>query len=136
MIFHICNNCKARIPAGMKCAKCSAKRYRQISNKREQVIYDTGRWQKLRDRARKYFFNLDLISYLNDNDIVYGEVVHHIVPVEMDPSLQYDFENLILISESRHRKIHKRMETEPDKVIAELKAERQRIVKHFNLPGG
>ena len=52
---------------------------------------------------------MDIISYFEDREIVYGETVHHIVPVKEDWSRRYAVDNLIYLTEQHHQQVHESM---------------------------
>lgn len=49
---------------------------------------------------------IDLYQYYKYNRLVQGRLAHHIQPLEDAPSLAYDLDNLIWLSDASHHEIH------------------------------
>jgi hypothetical protein len=71
----------------------------------------------------KKYGGIDLYSYFKFNVIEKADIVHHIVPVNDNYSLRFEYCNLIPLTEANHRRIHIVMDSskaEKDKVIKQL----------------
>lgn len=134
-IFKRCSRCGKRIPSGSKCS-CKSKRYKEEdkykTNSKEKNFYSSDEWQRLRDKAREFFFGIDIYSYYNEGIIEYGQTVHHVIPIKIEWSKRNEFDNLIYLTESNHRQLHYRMEHgEYDIVLDEVYTVIERFKKDF-----
>lgn len=111
MIYKRCPTCNKRIEEGTKCDKCSKKRLKEYkryrTDKKEQELYSSSLWIKVRDSIKKEHRGIDVYKYYTDKIIVEGTVVHHIEEVKDNWNRRYDLNNLILLSDSSHKLIHK-----------------------------
>ena len=114
MIYKRCPRCRQRIPSGTTCpcmiaARQAAKKARDSERVRKdyEAFYKTALWQRCVEQAKAKTFGLDPISLMVEQRIEYGQAVHHIYPLEDYPDLRADLGNLIYITESHHRLIHK-----------------------------
>ncbi len=110
-IYKRCSYCGKRIRTGTtcECAKRRHKEYDQAKDKEIKGFYSSRSWQSIRQRAIEHYNRLDIISYFEDREIVYGETVHHIIPIKEDWTKRYELDNLIYITEQHHQKLHEAM---------------------------
>ena len=139
-IYKRCSRCYKRIFEGTRC-DCSKKRYKEYDkekvNSKEKKFYSSGAWEKLKIKVRDRFNGIDIYSYYILKKIEYGQTVHHIEPIKENWDRRLDLENLIYLTESNHRLIHKRMECgEHDEVINMLNSLVYNFKKEFDMVGG
>ena len=110
-IYKRCSYCGKRISSGTvcTCVKRRHKEYDQAKDKEIKGFYSSRSWQVVRQKAIGRYSQLDLISYFEDNQIVYGETVHHIIPIKEDWTKRYELDNLIYITEQHHQQLHEAM---------------------------
>lgn len=125
-IFKRCSRCGKRIPEGTECS-CVNKRYkhedRYRADSKEHKFYISSQWAKKRRVIYEKFCGMDIYSLYKYGRIEKGRTVHHIVPLKDDWTLRYDSNNLILLTEQNHRRLHQLMkqgEKEKRAVIKEL----------------
>lgn len=125
-IFKRCSRCGRRISAGTECP-CVSKRYkyedRYKADSNEHKFYVSSQWAKKRKAIFYTLGGLDIYSLYKYGRIELGQVVHHIIPVKDDWSLRFDSNNLIVLTEQNHRRLHLLMEQgelEKMQVITEL----------------
>lgn len=118
MLYKICSTCKERYEYISRNSKCSNgcmdknkkernKNYDKFSrNKDSASFYATGQWKKLTKECREKFKGLDIYSYYINNEIVYGNLSHHIIELVEDKSKAYDLNNLIWLSDNSHTVVH------------------------------
>lgn len=75
-------------------------------DKEEQAFYSTDAWILTRDDVKGKYKGLCLYSYYVLNEIVFCDMVHHIVELKEDWDLRLDEDNLIPLSASVHQIIH------------------------------
>lgn len=76
--------------------------------KREnESFYHSDEWIRIRVLIISTYIGLDLYEYFINNRIVKADTVHHIIELKEDYSKGLDINNLIPLSASSHRKIHK-----------------------------
>ncbi|WP_019850638.1 hypothetical protein [Desulfitobacterium sp. PCE1] len=76
------------------------------NDKKEQAFYCSDAWIKTRDYVKTKYNGLCLWSYYVDKQIVFCDVVHHIVELKEDWEKRLEVDNLIPLSESVHLEIH------------------------------
>lgn len=107
-IFRRCNRCGKRILEGTRC-DCIQKRYGEYDrtrDKKQKEFYGSGEWQTLSTIMRLNYQGFDVYELCVNNVSVSGQTVHHVIPIEDDWELRFEESNLILLSESNHRKFH------------------------------
>lgn len=112
-IYKRCSYCGKRIRTGTvcECVKRRYKEYDQSRDKKLKAFYSSSAWQSIRKQVIEHYNQLDIISYFEEKQIVYGETVHHIIPVKEDWSRRYDVDNLIYLTEQHHQQVHEAMRT-------------------------
>ena len=75
-------------------------------NKEKQDFYYSLEWQKLREFVKERANGLDEYALKYENQIVKGEIAHHIYPIDEWPAMKYSLDNLIFVSKQTHNKIH------------------------------
>lgn len=126
-VFKRCSRCYKRILEGQKC-DCVSRRYKEDDkyrvNTEERRFYSSSSWEKKREEIKRHYNKLDIYSYYVLHSFEYGEVVHHVIPIENAWELRYDNDNLIYLTESNHRKLHNEMnrsEHDYERVVKMLK---------------
>lgn len=110
--------CGKQIPIQNKCCDdCIG--YYQKQNAKYQKKYDSTKrvnadfyesleWKSIREVVITKANGLDLYEYYINKAIVKANTVHHIIEVKEDYELRLDITNLIPLSASNHKKIHKK----------------------------
>ena len=104
MLKKLCK-CGAVIPAGKSvCDSCAGKYQRTYDryHRKRADYYKDRRWTAVRSIARSQAMDLDLYQFYKYNRLVQGRLAHHIQPLEDAPSLAYDVDNLIWLSDASH----------------------------------
>lgn len=132
-LYKRCSCCGKRIPAGSKC-ECIRKRYKKYresrTDKKENSFYASKEWRVKVAKIKDLVKGIDLYSYYELGITEEGRTVHHIVELKEDWSKRLDDENLILLTDSNHRKIHNMMmKSEEDK--RKIQKRLREIVKKF-----
>lgn len=117
-IFVRCGKCGKRIKRGDIC-QCVSKRYKEDDKYKRDIEkwYNSREWKSARKRAIEHCAGLDIIVYLETGEIIPGEIVHHIVPLEESWEMRCSIENLVYITERTHRKLHEAMKHDRNGVI-------------------
>ena len=109
----------------------SARRRRDMEQKKYQDFYSNKDWKRIRDVCIADSYGIDILEYYRTGRIVQGERVHHIVELSDYWNSRLDISNLIYLTEQNHKRIH----GEYDKGIKE-KEKMQRVlfelIKKFN----
>lgn len=112
-------SCGKLIPFSVPCCEaCQARRNHEQAarhkyydrykrDKEAAAFYDSSEWQSARAAVMRSFMGLDLYEYYINKQIVYAEVVHHIVELSEDWNLRIDINNLIPLTVGNHSMIHK-----------------------------
>ena len=108
MLYKRCTRCGKRLEYSAKCScfnkyKTNSDDYKLDVHKK---FYKSKEWQRLANRVKTRYNHIDIYSYYTMGIIEHGEVVHHIVPLVDDFGKRFDYNNLIYLTESNHRKIH------------------------------
>lgn len=108
MIQKVCSKC-GRPFTGSNCSNCT-KKY----NTRERE--NNGVYNSYWESARKYALSADnglCKMCVAENKVITNArlVVHHIVPVEDDSELWYDYNNLITLCYQHHKIVHDHYDT-------------------------
>ena len=116
MLFKICTHCGARYEIGSQCPNHCKDKLKKIYDKRYDInsrdkqsyaVYHSKQWIILTDLCKHNFNGLDIYQLYKYNKIVVGELSHHIIPIKDNTSRIYDIDNLIYLSSTSHREIHK-----------------------------
>lgn len=93
-------------------------RHRHYKSKRtdikEQRFYNSKEWIALTTLMKSKYKGLCLWSYLIEDTIRAADVNHHIVTIKDDWSLRLTIYNIIPLSDSVHKMIHKLYETDKE----------------------
>ena len=115
MLYKLCSHCGQRYEHTSKCANGCHDKQKKESNKiydkfqrnsESTSIYANGRWKRLTKECKDKFNGLDIYEYYINKQIVYGNLSHHIIPLEDDMSKAYDLDNLIYLSDGTHSMVH------------------------------
>lgn len=115
MIIKRCDYCGRNNPIGKQCSclhSISKSKSENKYTKEDKKFYKSSDWLKARDKCIQLCCGIDLYSYFILHRIEYGQTVHHIVPLLDDYSLRLSQDNLIYLTESNHRTIHRLYESE------------------------
>lgn len=99
-----CSYCGKLHKRGTKCnSKPKVKR-----NKDYDKIYNSYRWQQLRDSVKKESMYFCQVCCRLEGIVVpnYSDEVHHVVPITEDISRAYDKDNLLPLCAMHHDEIH------------------------------
>lgn len=111
-IYKRCSRCGKRIEEGTRC-DCNKERHKEYkryrTDKKEQLFYSSKEWEDVRDKIREKFFGLDVYSYYVLERVEYGQSVHHIEELKENWERRLDISNLIYLTESNHKSIHRTM---------------------------
>ena len=133
MIIKRCDYCGRNIPIDKQCGclhngkSTSENKY----TKDDKKFYKSSDWLKARDKCIQRCCGIDLYSYFVLHRIEYGQTVHHIVPLLDNYSLRLSQDNLIYLTESNHRTIHKLYESEYLETVKSLR----KILHDFRYRG-
>lgn len=108
MLKKLCK-CGAVIPADKSvCDSCAGKYQRTYDkyHRKRADYYKDRRWTAVRSVVCDKVMGIDLYQYYKYNRLVQGRLAHHIQPLEDAPSLAYDVDNLIWLSDASHHEIH------------------------------
>lgn len=111
-IYKRCSGCGKRILESERCS-CMSRRHKEYDKTRDTNIrrfYSGSRWNTLAAYMKVRYQGLDIYELIHNNARVEGCALHHIFPVRDNWEKRFDPENLILLSESNHRKFHNMMD--------------------------
>jgi hypothetical protein len=98
-----CDECQKEISA----QKAERNKYYDNNIRQNKEIYHSKVWKRLTNRCKNRFNGIDIYSYYVLGKLEYGNISHHIIPVNDDSSnRQYDITNLIYLSQVNHAHIH------------------------------
>lgn len=122
MITKICPRCRAKVPTGQMCGCVKRDRTNPLGEYSAEIkkFYLTDDWIRARNKCISACFGLDIISLFIERKIEYGFTVHHIVPITKDYSKRLIQSNLIYLTESHHRSIHRLYEAEYELTVEML----------------
>lgn len=83
------------------------RRMHNEEQKKFQKFYSSKQWRMIRELAIDDTLGIDVISYYKFNRITQGEIVHHIVEVSEDYNKRLNRDNLIYLTASNHKFVHK-----------------------------
>lgn len=123
MITKICPRCRAKVPTGQMCGCVKRDRTNPLGEYSAEIkkFYLSDDWNRARNKCIFNCFGLDLISVFVEKKIEYGFTVHHIVPLTKDYSKRLMQSNLIYLTESHHRSIHRLYDAEYQETVEALK---------------
>ncbi|MBP3380690.1 MAG: hypothetical protein J6K77_07515 [Ruminococcus sp.] len=125
MLSKRCNRCGRRVAVGRQCNCYVPHIYKPASTDKYtdelKRFYHTADWLTARDECISRCYGIDIYSLFERGVIEYGFTVHHIIPLTDDYSRRLDPGNLIYLTESNHRLIHKLYQTEREQTIGKLR---------------
>ena len=80
-----------------------------IAKKARHKIYNNRRWRKV--RLLKLTNDPLCEMCLKEGIITSADAIHHIIPIDIDVSLAYEYTNLMSICHECHGKIHQSLHT-------------------------
>jgi predicted nucleic acid-binding Zn ribbon protein len=116
ILYKSCPKCGKKILYDKKyCDECSIKikdekveknrRYDKNERKNKDV-YHNARWTKLTSQCKSKFRGIDIYSWYELGRLEFGDLSHHVVPIDDNSGRQYDITNLIYLNQSNHAYIH------------------------------
>ena len=112
-IYKRCSRCNKRMLTGTRCS-CYKERHKEYkkyrTDIREQRLYSSKDWESIKDKVKSIYKGIDIYSYYIQETIEEGQTVHHIEPVKDNWNRRFDISNLILLTESNHKYIHRLMD--------------------------
>lgn len=75
-------------------------------NREDKKVYSDSRYKQVREEVLKDYNNICLLTLLLEKKVRVAEEVHHIVELNEDLTLGYDYNNLIPLTEFRHTQVH------------------------------
>lgn len=136
-IYKRCGRCGRRLEPSEICS-CQKGRHREYNHtrkdKKEIRFYWTDEWEKAKSGAIAECDGIDIYSLYVMGILETGYTVHHIVPLKDDWNQRKDRNNLIYLTESNHKLIHKKMEENEDekqKIIALLKSLKEKFKSDY-----
>ena len=121
-IYKTCIRCGKQIKSSERCS-CIKQRYLNEEEDEYKQFYKGKLWKKTKEIAIKKYAGIDIYSFFIENYLEYGFTLQHIIPLKECWEKRADLNNLIFLTESNHRKIHKIMEkggNEREKMIQTL----------------
>ncbi len=99
--------CKNKVPARQKTPYCEEHKPKQQKQYDEKTrkFYNSTTWRKLRQTVNMKYHGL-CAECLEHDDVVKGDVVHHIIEIKQDWEKRFDIDNLILLCHACHAKKH------------------------------
>lgn len=89
-------------------------RYKEYDSRRKldrhyikyKQFYNSKHWEYARDKCIADCLGIDIILYYKTGQIIIGDKVHHIIPIDKDWNKRFDTDLMICLSEKSHRKVH------------------------------
>ena len=103
---------------------CGVKKKRRAfikAGRIDESIYSSGKWNKARSKVLEDCNYVCLWSWYKDGKVVKADCVHHIVEIRNDDRLAYSEDNLIALSNDKHRLVHELYKEDIYKVQRELR---------------
>lgn len=102
--------------------------------KKFQKFYSSKQWRAIRDLAIDDTLGIDVINYYKFNRVTQGERVHHIIELNEDYSKRLNRDNMIYLTESNHKFVHKEYNKGNKVKMQELLLDlRARFMTEFSL---
>ena len=117
----------ARLISCSVCGRVHAKDYICAIKKRRKLdrvdtgVYNRSKWRTVRWQVLEECNYICLYTLYKENKIVKAECVHHIVEVLEDNELAYDEDNLIALTNEKHKLIHELYKGNKAKIQEELR---------------
>lgn len=103
------------------------KKNKQEKGQKTNPFYFSKQWIDKREYIKQKCFGLDVYDFVINQKITYGLIVHHIIPFNHNERLKLSDSNLIFLSDSNHKLIHKKMGKNYSKTVKEV----QNVLKEF-----
>lgn len=103
---------------------CEAKRKRRQTLNKGRVdrsIYGGSKWRTIRSQVLENCNYICLYTLYKEGKIVKADCVHHIVEILEDESLCYEEDNLIGLSNDKHKLVHELYKKDKKRVQDELR---------------
>ena len=103
---------------------CNAKMNIKKSRK-DEAIYKSSKWNNVRFNVMNDYNNICLYTFYKEGRVIAANCVHHIVEIMNNETLAYEEDNLIPLSNEKHRLIHelyKKDKVKAQKELREMKA--------------
>lgn len=127
MLKKICRKCGRTLPQGEQC-HCRNERHKlynkTVRDKSKNDFYHSKEWAAVVEKVKARANGLDEYA-LSIGQLIKGNTVHHIYPIDERPDLRLSIDNLIYVSPRSHGYIHGEYAKSPGKKEAlqsELKA--------------
>ena len=108
ILYKLCS-CGRRVKMGDTCP-CKKERHKEYDrfrrDKTKASFYHGTEWKKATKLCKLRAAGLDQVK-LSKGELVYGQLSHHIIELEEDPSKALDMSNLIYVSQATHNAIHR-----------------------------
>lgn len=98
-----CNECESKV----RQSKRERDRWydKNVRDPRTVELYNSKEWEQVKAVVRTRDNGLCQLS-LEDNEIVFGDIFHHIISVEDCWDMRLDPDNVILLSTGKHNTVH------------------------------
>ena len=100
MLMRICQRCGRQVRQGESCP-CYVREDRE-----QQAFYSSSLWKRIATAARQRAQYLDEYALKYLGRMQEGGTVHHIYTVRERPDLSLSLDNLVVVSNRTHEKIH------------------------------
>lgn len=120
-IYKRCSRCGKRLETGGKCP-CYNRGRDTRGRGTHDDFYHSAEWGAARAKAVRRTFGLDILAWYERGELVCGFTVHHITPLETGWDLRTAPDNLIYLSESDHREVHRRYEQDYERTADYLRS--------------
>ena len=108
---------------------CPMKINRRIKNRKDDLLYNTKRWKKLRKNILDDYDNICLWSLYVQGKTLEADRVHHMVEVLEDETLVYEYDNCFPSEKYNHYYIH---ELYKSKYKAEVQELLRKMLRDYN----
>lgn len=109
MLVRICGSCGRKVPQGQQC-ECQKQRYkiynREHRDKDRSDFYNSTQWRRTAEAVRIRAGCIDEYALHYEHRFIPGRLVHHIVPINENPALRLDLNNLVCLSPKSHDFVH------------------------------
>lgn len=124
----------ARLVSCSACCRVHAKDYvcegksrqRRVYNrnrlyKTDRAVYGTNKWRTVRGQVLEDCNHICLYTFYTEGKIVKADDVHHIIEILEDESLAFEEDNLIGLSEEKHKLVHELYKENKEKTQDKLR---------------
>ncbi|NKF05293.1 hypothetical protein J1C67_14500 [Clostridium gasigenes] len=115
-----CSGCNKIVPYNHVCKVIAKEKSKARNSKEDAHIYNTPEWKRLRKDIHSRYNSVDLWSFYVDGTIKEAKVIHHIIEINANKELAYDYNNVIPLSVDSHTLIHKLYKTKHKDDVKEL----------------